>query len=144
MAYSKHSKYNNHSYFIERAARHQSVKHVFVKLVFRGITYHSYQLSRFYRDYPDICVVIPTSRKSIFPKISAWGYGHTGTCRYIISCIKIDRDRVFRSRSLLLMPCQGRRKLPRDGAALAGDFGGRAAAESVSAQSAEFFFYPIF
>ena len=28
MAYSKHSKYNNHSFFIERAARHQSVGHV--------------------------------------------------------------------------------------------------------------------
>ena len=28
MGYSKHSKYNNHSFFIERAARHQSVGHV--------------------------------------------------------------------------------------------------------------------
>ena len=28
MAYSKHSKYNNHSFFLERTARHQSVGHV--------------------------------------------------------------------------------------------------------------------
>ena len=38
MACSKHNKYNSHSCFVDRAARHQSVGHV---LVFRGITYLS-------------------------------------------------------------------------------------------------------
>ena len=32
MAYSKHSKYINHSCFVERAARHQSVRHVLSNL----------------------------------------------------------------------------------------------------------------
>ena len=42
------------------------------------------------------------------------------------------------------MHIQGCWKLPRGAAALASDLGGRTAAESVSVQSAENFFYPIF
>ena len=40
MAYSKHSKYSNHSCFVHRARGKVSKSH-FVKLVFRGITYLS-------------------------------------------------------------------------------------------------------